>query len=43
MQLRHSMLILAGCLIETRRFDEAASCLAEIATIPGSHRPADTS
>ena len=34
-QLRHSLLILAGCLIETRRFDEAASCLAEIATIPG--------
>jgi len=34
-QLRHSLLILAGCLIETRRFDEAASCLAEIAAIPG--------
>jgi predicted ATPase len=34
-QLRHSLLILAGCLIETRRFDEADSCLAEIAAIPG--------
>jgi predicted ATPase len=34
-QLRHSLLILAGCLIETRRFEEAASCLAEIAAIPG--------
>lgn len=29
------MLILAGCLIETRRFDEAAPCLDEIAAIPG--------
>ena len=34
-QLRHGLLILAGCLIETRRFDEAAPCLAEIAAIPG--------
>jgi predicted ATPase len=34
-QLRHSLLILAGCLIETHRFDEAAACLAEIAAIPG--------
>lgn len=34
-QLRHSLLILAGCLIETRRFDEGASCLAEMAAIPG--------
>jgi predicted ATPase len=34
-QLRHSLLILAGCLIETRRFDEAASCLTEIAALPG--------
>jgi tetratricopeptide (TPR) repeat protein len=34
-QLRHSLLILAGCLIETRRFDEAASCLAEMAAMPG--------
>src|SRR5262249_6580444 len=35
-QLRHGLLILAGCLIETRRFDEAAPCLDEIAAIPGS-------
>jgi predicted ATPase/transcriptional regulator with XRE-family HTH domain len=34
-QLRHGLLILLGCLIETRRFDEADPCLAEIATIPG--------
>jgi predicted ATPase/transcriptional regulator with XRE-family HTH domain len=34
-QLRHSLLILAGCLIETRRFDEADSCLAEMAAIAG--------
>jgi predicted ATPase/transcriptional regulator with XRE-family HTH domain len=34
-QLRHGLLILLGCLIETRRFDEADPCLAEIGTIPG--------
>lgn len=34
-QLRHGLLILAGCLIEARRFDEAAPCLTEIAAIPG--------
>ena len=34
-QLRHGLLILLGCLIEARRFDEADPCLAEIATIPG--------
>ena len=34
-QLRLGLLILAGCLIETRRFDEAAPCLDEIAAIPG--------
>jgi predicted ATPase/transcriptional regulator with XRE-family HTH domain len=34
-QLRHGLLILLGCLIETRRFDEADPCLAEIAAIPG--------
>jgi tetratricopeptide (TPR) repeat protein len=34
-QLRHSLLILAGCLIETRKFDAAAACLAEMAAIPG--------
>jgi predicted ATPase/transcriptional regulator with XRE-family HTH domain len=34
-QLRHGLLILLGCLIETRRFDEVDACLDEIATIPG--------
>jgi predicted ATPase len=34
-QLRHGLLILLGCLIETRRFAEADPCLAEIAAIPG--------
>ena len=34
-QLRHGLLVLLGCLIEARRFDEADPCLAEIATIPG--------
>jgi predicted ATPase/transcriptional regulator with XRE-family HTH domain len=34
-QLRHCLLILLGCLIEARRFDEADPCLAEIAAIPG--------
>ena len=34
-QLRHGLLILLGCLIETRRFGEADPCLAEIAAIPG--------
>lgn len=34
-QLRHGLLTLLGCLIETRRFEEADPCLAEIATIPG--------
>ena len=34
-QLRHGLLILLGCLIENRRFDEAERCLAEIAAIPG--------
>ena len=34
-QLRHGLLTLLGCLIESRRFDQADSCLAEIAAIPG--------
>jgi predicted ATPase len=34
-QLRLGLLTLLGCLIETRRFDEADRCLAEIATISG--------
>ena len=34
-QLRHGLLILLGCLIEARSFDEADPCLAEIAAIPG--------
>ena len=34
-ELRHGLLILAGCLIETRKFDEAASCLAEMTALPG--------
>ncbi len=34
-QLRYGLLILLGCLIENRRFDEAERCLAEIAAIPG--------
>lgn len=34
-QLRYGLLILFGNLLETRRFDEAERCLAEIAEIPG--------
>jgi len=34
-QLRYGLLILFGNLLETRRFDEAERCLAEITEIPG--------